>query len=1155
MNKLSDIVKIKRRYSRSVNLERDGLISESVLGYVLTPKACDLLERFATSYVKPNTNRAWTVTGVYGTGKSAFAHFLSALCSSKKEIINKNALAVYADEIGKTNEIYNIYRNELPERGFLKAVVTARYESIGNTLVRALYDSVPGYFSRRKPKCFSQIKKTYALINKDGDYRCNTKDVLNYICEISAATKGGLLLIIDELGKCLEWSANMHSVDDLYLLQQIAELPSREKDPKVFLLGILHQSFSDYAYGLAKELRNEWSKIQGRFEDVVFTDSHDQLIRVLGKAIEQKLGGNGALAVNKWANDWKKVFKKLQLLDDISEDSISKIYPIHPLAALILPQLCNKYAQNDRTLFTFLASREPHSFSEFLNSYDFNLKAPATLKLFNLYDYFVEVAASSIAVRPEFQRWSEINSRIQDLKHVDQDKLCALKTIGILNLISTTGLMRASKQMVINALVDSPTSAKENDRWSIVLETMEKDGLVVWRRQIDELRLWEGSDFNIEQHLVEELSKIKSSVADLLNEYYSLKPVIAQRHSYQTGTLRFFERRFFDDLDKLKDASRSSVDSDGLIAYWLGNVEMVKGGREFMKDGRPLLILTSENIRSLENATCEYIALGRLENDSYQLKQDGVARKEVRNRLAIAKNFLDRAVAHVFDFTQSNVSCIRGEERHVLKGERDFKKLLSDVCDYTFKYGPTLKNELINRRTLTAQGSTARRILINAILNNSGVNRLGLEGHGPEVSMYESVLENTGIVTADNGYCLKAPRKDSGIFELWSAITNFFLEAVDSQSNFSDLHDKLCDPPYGANKPIIQILIAVVYAIHKDIIGIFKNGSFMPELSSDDFELIEKKPEIYSVKHFEITGMRGEVFKDFNAIFYNPSSGRARAEKSLLSVVKPFIRFIKSMPPYTLKTKSLSGNAIRVRDAILNATEPDVLLFTNLPKACGFKPINAKRVGDKEAIKSDFKEALEGALKEIQLNYENLLSQCRAMICSAYEVPEKSVNSLRDILVQRSKLLAETCFDPNIKSFIMTTLDDSIDDHRWLESVVMIISDKPISSWEDEDLLKFKENVKDHGRRYLNLETLQRKIVGLINQDVIARRVVVTKPDGKEINKTLWVTTKDYNDLSRYADKILNESVVFEKNKMQSALLAVLAEKIFDNANLSTRDE
>ena len=43
-----------------------------------------------------------------------------------------------------------------------------------------------------------------------------------------------------------------------------------------------------------------------------------------------------------------------------------------------------------------------------------------------------------------------------------------------------------------------------------------------------------------------------------------LKPLVAQRHSYQTGTLRYFERCYLDVSGDLTDLSCSANDSDGL---------------------------------------------------------------------------------------------------------------------------------------------------------------------------------------------------------------------------------------------------------------------------------------------------------------------------------------------------------------------------------------------------------------------------------------------------------------------------------------------------------------------------------------------------------------------------------------------------------------
>ena len=69
---LTKIVQVGRRFLRSVNLERDFYTPDSMDGYVLTPAALTTLDRLAIAIDQPSA-RAWSITGAYGTGKSAFA--------------------------------------------------------------------------------------------------------------------------------------------------------------------------------------------------------------------------------------------------------------------------------------------------------------------------------------------------------------------------------------------------------------------------------------------------------------------------------------------------------------------------------------------------------------------------------------------------------------------------------------------------------------------------------------------------------------------------------------------------------------------------------------------------------------------------------------------------------------------------------------------------------------------------------------------------------------------------------------------------------------------------------------------------------------------------------------------------------------------------
>jgi hypothetical protein len=88
------------------------------------------------------------------------------------------------------------------------------------------------------------------------------------------------------LGKVLEYQSLNPEYGDVFLLQELAELANRSnKTPFVFIC-ILHQAFERYAVFLDSVSQREWSKVQGRFEDIPFQEPPHQQIRLLSAALK-----------------------------------------------------------------------------------------------------------------------------------------------------------------------------------------------------------------------------------------------------------------------------------------------------------------------------------------------------------------------------------------------------------------------------------------------------------------------------------------------------------------------------------------------------------------------------------------------------------------------------------------------------------------------------------------------------------------------------------------------------------------------------------------------------------------------------------------------------------------------------------------------------
>lgn len=1135
METLSDFFTLRRRYNRSINLERDLSNSNSVEGYVLTPRSTDVLQRIFSAFNSQQGTRAWTLTGAYGTGKSSFAHFLACLCGP---IDSESRLM--AEKIGRATleNSWAVPECLLQEKGFVRAIATAQREPLENTILRALQAGATSYWAEgrgRKPDVIEQLE---SAINKARKGKTVApSDVLELVKETAKAAKTGLLLIIDELGKNLEYASQHNTSSDLYLLQQLAELPV-DGSQKVFTLGILHEAFAEYANGLTTSQRNEWVKVQGRFEDISFTGSTNEMVRLMAHAIDRTQSKVLSKQINQWSTKWFDFVKPTLATAFGDASTIASVYPLHPVSAALLPVLCSKFGQNDRSLFTFLTSDEPNSLPSFLSETKNSSPILPTLRLESVYDYWIDAAGSSLYSKPQLQRWVEIQGKVADAAHLEHDLLALLKTIGLLNLVSSGGHLRATRALVEHCMCDDPADTTQLALWHKRVNELIEKRLVVFRSQLDELRIWEGSDFDIEPAIQSVVQSNQLSFEEMISKIKPLSPVVVQRHSYTTGTLRYFERHYASKPSDLDSARTRNQDSDGLVLYWLGTVSPTQVP-EMTQDDKPLVVVSANDISGLVQTCEELWALKKITLDSPELRTDGVARREVRQRLVYAQRLLDASLSSCFAFDGRNRSWFNGKAEKI-NSPAKFASRLSDCCDATYSQTPVLWNELVNRRELTSQGAKARKELIAAMLSNSHMERLGLIGFGPEYSMYASVLEHTGIHRKDSAgnFCFNRPT-DASLVPVWTAIEDYCLGSTEAPKPISSIFEALGHSPYGLKAGVMPILLAAVLIDRADDICIYKDGSFVPVLGLEHFELLFKNPSRFGVKHFVNSGLRAQVFKAIEELVRRPEQKTTASRNStLLGVVKPLVSFAKNLPSYTKKTKSLSAEGLALREALNLAKQPDELLFNTIPEALGLQKITPG-IEENSEVTKEFRLRLTKGLREIQLAYDLLLGKCKDSLATAFSVEN---HLLRKMVTLRASALIFKAKKTELESFVVTASDEQIDDKTWLERVLMVIGDKPVVSWNDDDVNLFETALIDWVRKFNNFESLHAD-VDAPGDGFEARRITLTRPSGEEMHRVVWLDRSRDKDVSKIVKEIFRDNLNSNPD-LKEAVLSKLAELI-----------
>lgn len=281
-------IRVNTQYTRSINLERDSESCSTPHAYVPTSRALDTLGRILSTMHDGPGPRAWALVGPYGSGKSAFGLFVSDLFGPGELKATQHAQDVLNTASPELAQHLTKLKSNSP--GHCVAVLTGSPEPMGQRLVQALASAAEAFWQRRKGVKPAILTRLQSAAGTPEPTASSLLDLVADLQDALARAKStGLLIIIDELGKFLEYEARHRSATDVYFLQAVAERAGRASAVPLHFMVLMHQAFEIYSQGFGEQLRNEWKKVQGRFEAIPFVESAEQTLRVVHAAITHDL--------------------------------------------------------------------------------------------------------------------------------------------------------------------------------------------------------------------------------------------------------------------------------------------------------------------------------------------------------------------------------------------------------------------------------------------------------------------------------------------------------------------------------------------------------------------------------------------------------------------------------------------------------------------------------------------------------------------------------------------------------------------------------------------------------------------------------------------------------------------------------------------------
>ncbi len=1139
---ISNLFRMRERFLRSTHLERDFDDPAAINGYVLTPQTKGYLSRMYSGLDENSGQRAWRITGDFGTGKSSFALIAAHLFGDTFSALPKrmqSAIRFGAD-----------VRTGLPR--LFPVLVTGAREPLATALLRSLHRSLLDTCKRgRIASAVSDIE--FELKARSG--RIPEDRVISLLTEAStyvvAAKKGtGILIVLDELGKFLEFASLHPDRDDVYLLQRLAETASRSGKAPILVLGLLHQGFNAYADRLSQSAQKEWEKVASRFEELVFDRPLEQTASLVADALNIRTGSLPESVSRKARADMAELLKCGWYGHGAGHDLIDnapRVYPLHPSVLPVLVKLFSRFGQNERSLFSFLISNEPHGLQEFARR---SVAGRDFYRIHNLYDYAHAAFGHRLGIQSYRSHWNQITSLINSFSPTENLELETLKTVGLLNMLDTSNLV--ASEPVIRISTDNRRDKQPNS-FRVVLEKLQKkDRVLYFRGQAGGYCLWPHTSVNLER-AYEDASRALGGtldrVAPHLQKYLETRPIVARRHYIETGNLRHFEVVYspVHELSNHTELDYASVDGRILIALCESEEERLRAlefaDSDLLKKEPGVLLAVPKPLGVLGNLVQESQRWEWISSHVPELNNDNFATEEVARQITASRRLLEQRVQAYIGLKESGGSELKwfhhGEALSIV-GSRDLLSYLSLVLDEVYHLAPVVSNELINRRSLSSAAAAARMRLMEGAFRSRTKPFLGIDAtkKPPEMSIYLSLFKEGGIhKEADGQLTLSLPAVRSDpcrLRPILRFIQKLLVSQRDHRIKISEVFGAMRRPPYGVRDGLSPLLLAIFASIHEQNVAFYDNGSFMREVTSLDLMRLVKVPEDFELQYFDLKGVRSEVFhKLFHVL--NLVSPRA-VEADLLDVVRPLCVFAAELPAYSQKTSNLTERAQEVRKILLTAKDPSRLLFQDLPIACGYRAFsNSKAVERKEIQK--FAEALKESLAELKGAYLELQDRMKTTLIESFDLNGafKSFQELRTSLASRAGVLGICLTEPRVKAFCHRLADLQLAETQWLESLGSLVCSMPPNRWTDVDESKFRSELFALTAKFQRLESFTYSVDSAASKDG-AIRIAVTKIDGSEKNRVIRVSPTEEKRIKSIEAKIA--SILKENQRLGMAAAA-----------------
>ena len=279
----------------------------------------------------------------------------------------------------------------------------------------------------------------------------------------------------------------------------------------------------------------------------------------------------------------------------------------------------------------------------------------------------------------------------------------------------------------------------------------------------------------------------------------------------------------------------------------------------------------------------------------------------------------------------------------------------------------------------------------------------------------------------------------------------------------AEIYDIWRGPPFGIKDGLLPVLaVAFIQSMRRQL-AFYRQNVFQARVTDLDVDYLAKDSSDVQLRWMDLSDRSRDLLSDMAGIVRALDKENILTDLEPIDVAKGLVAIHDHLPPWVGRTQGLSANAKRVRQLFKQASDPNRLIFDDIPQLLS----NGMEPGQEDTLR-DVSDNVREGLTELQQAYPAMLHRLRETLLAELQVPNASAPMLAELRA-RAENIRELGGDHRIEAFLIRLAQFTGTDED-MEGLASLAANKPPRNWVDTDIDRATVELAEMAQRFMRVE-------------------------------------------------------------------------------------